>query len=166
MNPEAELSVERRSRLTPKQERFAVSVAIEGLTQSDAYRKHYGTKTKRPQSVWDGAYKVASHPEVVKRIKELRAQEVAALAVTGDWAIRRLYELALSAESESVRYQATCKLGEIVDAARFVPTSKSAHVNVDVDLAQLVAGLPKPGAPLARAEPELIEGEKLEESKG
>ena len=60
--------------LTDQQENFARAIALEGMNQSDAYRACYNTETERQATVWDAASKLANHPEVSKRISELRGE--------------------------------------------------------------------------------------------
>ena len=60
--------------LTDQQENFARAIALDGMNQSDAYRACYNTETERQETVWDSASKLASHPEVSQRIKELRGE--------------------------------------------------------------------------------------------
>ena len=60
--------------LTDQQENFARAIALDGMNQSDAYRATYNTETDRQETVWDAASKLANHPEVAQRIKELRGE--------------------------------------------------------------------------------------------
>ena len=62
------------AKLTPKQERVAQLVALEGLDQSEAYRQVYdvGPDTE-PATVWSEASRLVADPKVSARIAELRA---------------------------------------------------------------------------------------------
>ena len=62
-----------KDRLTAKQEGFAQKVA-KGAVLSDAYRECYSADTMKDSTVWTEACKLAQHPKVSKRIKELQAQ--------------------------------------------------------------------------------------------
>jgi hypothetical protein len=68
--------------LTSKQERFAQLVALEGLSQSEAYRQAYDVSPdSAPTTIWDEASTIARNPLVAPRIAELKASLQAA-AVT------------------------------------------------------------------------------------
>lgn len=87
------------AKLTEKQEKFAQAVGIEGLSQSDAYRRCYAIDRMSEKSVHVEASKLANSPKVAERIKELagqRAREVVG-AVTFD--VRKLFETYLEIAS-------------------------------------------------------------------
>ena len=58
--------------LTPKQEKFAQNIALEGMTQSDAYRSAYDAKKMADKTINEKASLLASKDNVRARIKELR----------------------------------------------------------------------------------------------
>lgn len=80
------------AKLTEKQEKFAQAVGIEGLSQSDAYRRCYAIDRMSEKVVHTEAYKLANRPHVAMRIKELaeKRRDAAAGAVTFD--VRKLFE--------------------------------------------------------------------------
>ena len=59
--------------LTDKQENFARAVALEGMTQADAYRSAYNTENMSDAVIYNEASALASHHEVSVRINELRS---------------------------------------------------------------------------------------------
>ena len=67
-------------KLTAKQERFCELVALEGMTQADAYREAYSTKSMKDKQVWEEASKLAAAPKVAQRIESLKS-EIQAKAV-------------------------------------------------------------------------------------
>lgn len=67
-----------KTRLTPKEERFAQLVA-RGNTIPDAYREAYKTNVRTAKFT---AYRVARRPHVVKRIKELQTPDEKRLFLT------------------------------------------------------------------------------------
>lgn len=67
--------------LTAKQEKFARLIALDGLSQSDAYRQAYnvGLDTS-PATIYDNAHTLAhEHTKIVPRIAALRADTEAKL---------------------------------------------------------------------------------------
>jgi hypothetical protein len=62
--------------LTPKQELFAQSIALEDMNKSDAYRSAYDTKKMSDKTINEKASLLASQDKVRARIKELREQVV------------------------------------------------------------------------------------------
>lgn len=62
------------SKLTAKQEAFALAVAIENMSYSEAYRKHYSARGKSEKTVWVNASKLAKSTKVSLRIHELKKQ--------------------------------------------------------------------------------------------
>ncbi len=58
-------------KLTPKQKKFAENVAIKKMTQSDAYRDAYDTKTTREETIHTNASIVMSDTKVSQRVRIL-----------------------------------------------------------------------------------------------
>ena len=69
-----------KPKLTAKQERFCELVALEGMTQADAYRQAYDCSKWTDKSVWEKASSLASDVKVKTRIESLKA-EIAAKTV-------------------------------------------------------------------------------------
>lgn len=69
-----------KPKLTAKQERFCELVALEGMTQADAYRQAYDCSKWTDKSVWEKASSLASDVKVKSRIEALKA-EIAAKTV-------------------------------------------------------------------------------------
>lgn len=60
--------------LTPKQEKFAKNIALEGMNYSDAYRNSYSCKRMAETTINNEAWKLMQNQEITTRIKELAAQ--------------------------------------------------------------------------------------------
>lgn len=60
--------------LTAKQDKFAHSVALEGMTLSDAYRAAYDTSKMTDKTVNEKASVLAAQDKISARITELREQ--------------------------------------------------------------------------------------------
>ena len=60
--------------LTPKQEKFAKNIALEGMNYSDAYRNSYSCKRMGEATINNEAWKLMQNHEITTRIKELAAE--------------------------------------------------------------------------------------------
>ena len=67
--------------LTPKQEKFAQSVAS-GMTQADAYRAAYSTAKSKPESIQRNAHALMQDIKVSSRVDELRKPIVEKAQIT------------------------------------------------------------------------------------
>lgn len=83
-------------KLTPKQENFAQSVALEDMNQADAYRSAYSTKRMTDKQIWEEASKLANTPKVAQRIDELRQQAMTPKVMSAQKRREKLTELAES----------------------------------------------------------------------
>lgn len=61
-------------KLTPKQESFAKSIALEGMSYVDAYRNSYSVKSMSDDAIYVEASNLANNPKISLRIKELAAE--------------------------------------------------------------------------------------------
>ena len=59
--------------LTAKQAEAARFYALEGCTQSEAYRRAYNVRRAKPETVWNEASKLFRNPQVATRVRELLA---------------------------------------------------------------------------------------------
>lgn len=76
--------------LTAKQEAFAQAVAS-GKNYSEAYRRHYNVSPDTlPSSVWDTAWKTATHPEVSQRIEALRLASQERFVEQQAWTLQKI----------------------------------------------------------------------------
>lgn len=80
------------AKLTEKQEKFAQAVGIEGLSQSDAYRRAYGAENWTEQALHVQAYRTSKIPHVADRIAKLKADRAATAAGTVTFDVRKLFE--------------------------------------------------------------------------
>ena len=69
-----------KPKLTAKQERFCELVALEGMTQADAYRKAYDASRMTDKQIWEKSSELAANGKVSERIESLKA-EIAAKTV-------------------------------------------------------------------------------------
>jgi len=83
-------------KLTEKQEKFAQAVGIEGVSQSEAYRRVYSAEKMQEKAVWIEACRVAKVPSVAARIAELKAQRVDTLSTGMQFDVKKLLETYLA----------------------------------------------------------------------
>lgn len=69
-----------KPKLTAKQERFCELVALEGMTQADAYREAYDCAKMKPETIWARASELMADSKVSGRVESLKA-EIAAKTV-------------------------------------------------------------------------------------
>ena len=69
-----------KPKLTAKQERFCELVALEGMTQANAYRGAYDAKGMTDKQIWEKSSELAANGKVSERIESLKA-EIAAKTV-------------------------------------------------------------------------------------
>lgn len=85
--------------LTKKQEAFAQKV-VEIGNASEAYRQIYSTDTKRAQTVWTDACELAKHPNVSRRIEELKKLQSKNFVITKEYIARQYDELGHKCKEE------------------------------------------------------------------
>lgn len=72
--PKAKDTAKDGSKLTAKQEAFAVALS-EGMTNSEAYRHAYGAENMKPATIHTEACKQAQHPKIARRVTELMTEK-------------------------------------------------------------------------------------------
>lgn len=80
------------AKLTEKQEKFAQANGLEGLSQSDAYRRAYTVDKMTERALHTEAFRVANLPHVAQRIAEYKAQRAAAAGAAITFDVRKLFE--------------------------------------------------------------------------
>lgn len=91
--------------LTPKQEKFAQFIAIEGMSQYDAYKTAYNPESASRKTIDNKAYEMAKKPEIRARIEELRGRSADKMA-------EKIAEKSIRTKEESLR-----RLMDIADGA-------------------------------------------------
>lgn len=61
-------------KLTAKQERFCELVALEGMTQADAYRQAYDCSKMKQETIWVRASELMADSKVSGRVESLKAE--------------------------------------------------------------------------------------------
>lgn len=83
-------------KLTEKQEKFAQAVGIEGVSQSEAYRRVYSAEKMDEKTLWNRAHELARHGGVAARVAELKAQRVNAVVDNTAFDVKKLLETYLA----------------------------------------------------------------------
>lgn len=91
-------------RLTAKQEHFSRLIALEGVNQSEAYRRSYEAGNMKPETIWQRAYELANKGDVAARVTELREPLEAKAAVDANEILEELKTVALSDLSDLVSW--------------------------------------------------------------
>ena len=103
--------------LTGKQEAFAKLVAS-GSMLSDAYRECYAADSMKDSTVWSEACRLAQHPKVSARIKDIQADMEADRRTIErrreEWVLKRLSEEADQADNASSRIRALELVGKTI----------------------------------------------------
>ena len=101
--------------LTRKQEIFACAIA-DGADQAAAYRASYEAARMSAPAVWTEASQLVRHPEVARRIGELKAEaeQVRQTMLVGreEAILAQLEKEALTAKTDSARIRAIELLGK------------------------------------------------------
>ena len=96
--------------LTPKQEKFARLIALEGLNQSDAYRQSYNAGNMLRTTVNRKAHDLANNGKVTARVLELREPLDAQAVVNTDETLTILKGIAENGRRDSDRVAACVKI--------------------------------------------------------
>ena len=122
--------------LTPKQEKFAQSVALENMNYSDAYRSAYNTDKMSDKTVNEKASLLKNEDKIKARIKELREAATTPKVITAQKRKEWLTEVVNDPKVDiRVRLQASDQLnrmeGEYVQKVEAEVTNA---VNINIEL--------------------------------
>jgi phage terminase small subunit len=122
--------------LTPKQEKFAQSIALENMNYSDAYRSAYNTERMTDKTVNEKASLLKDDDKIKARIKELREAATTPKVMTAQRRKEWLTEVVNDPKIDiRVRLQASDQLnrmeGEYVQKVEAEVTNA---VNINIEL--------------------------------
>lgn len=122
--------------LTPKQEKFAQSIALENMNYSDAYRSAYNTDRMTDKTVNEKASLLKDEVKIKARIKELREAATTPKVMTAQRRKEWLTEVVNDPKIDiRVRLQASDQLnrmeGEYVQKVEAEVTNA---VNINIEL--------------------------------
>lgn len=93
--------------LTPQQEAFAQAY-IELDNASAAYRRVYANKDTKRETIWSNASREIAHPDIARRIRELRDAAAAGTVLRVVDLIRDWYDIATADPNEIVTARTRC----------------------------------------------------------
>ena len=128
--------------LTKKQQRFAEGIALEGLTQSDAYRRAYNTKGL-PATVNPHASRLANSDKIKATIDALtlanQAMEYADAESIRKLVIQSLIQTVIDPEVKPATKVAAAKvLGSVTEVAAFTDRKEITHVRDSSDIREQI----------------------------
>lgn len=101
--------------LTAKEYQF-IRLVFRGESQSDAYRAVYDCSGMADAQIWQRAHEVFHRPKVQGKLRALRVESdretVLAPSLTTDFVLQGIRNLAINADSDSVRLAAFVHLGK------------------------------------------------------
>lgn len=83
-------------KLSPKQENFAKSIALDGMNYADAYRANYSAKNMSDDAIYVEASRLANNPQISLRVKELANEAASPKVMNAKKRREKLTELAES----------------------------------------------------------------------
>ena len=121
--------------LTSKQEKFAQSIALDGMNKSDAYRSAYDTSKMTDKTVNEKASLLASQDKVKTRILELQRETVTPKVMSAQKRREKLTDIAESAEDPNVAMKAIDLLNKMTgEYVQKVETEFKNAVNISIEL--------------------------------
>lgn len=147
--------------LTAMQYRFVINL-FTGMTQADAYRATFDCSAMTNIQIGQAASVLTKMPAITAKLRALRqqtdAQITLAPALTADFVIKGITNLAMNATKENVQLQAFVHLGKVAGIDLFRETSRVEHVqrtpeDVDRELRAKLADLAQTIEGTARAAP-------------
>ena len=121
--------------LTPKQEKFAQSIALEEMNQSDAYRSAYSCKKMSDKTIWENASRLMADSKVTARIAELRQETITPKVMSAQKRREKLTDIAENAEDPNVAMKAIDLLNKMTgEYVQKVEAAVTNAVNINIEL--------------------------------
>ena len=122
------------AKLTPKQEAFARAVALDDMTQADAYRSVYNADNVPDDQIYVRASEVANNSKVSVRIAELRKECITPKVMNAQKRREKLTELA-NDEDPNVAMKAIDLLNKMDgEYVQKVEAAVANAVNISIEL--------------------------------
>ena len=121
--------------LTPKQEKFAQSIALEEMNQSDAYRSAYSCAKMSDKTVWENASRLMADSKVTARIAELRQETITPKVMSAQKRREKLTNIAENSEDPNVAMKAIDLLNKMTgEYVQKVEAAVTNAVNINIGL--------------------------------
>lgn len=121
--------------LTPKQEKFAQSIALEEMNQSDAYRSAYSCAKMSDKTIWENASRLMADSKVIARIAELRQEAITPKVMSAQKRREKLTDIAENSEDPNVAMKAIDLLNKMTgEYVQKVEAAVTNAVNINIEL--------------------------------
>lgn len=121
--------------LTPKQEKFAQSIALEEMNQSDAYRSAYSCTKMSDKTIWENASRLMADSKVAARIAELRQETITPKVMSAQKRREKLTDIAENAEDPNIAMKAIDLLNKMTgEYVQKVEAAVTNAVNINIEL--------------------------------
>lgn len=121
--------------LTPKQEKFAQCIALEEMSQSDAYRTAYSCAKMSDKTIWENASRLMADSKVTARIAELRQETITPKVMSAQKRREKLTDIAENSEDPNVAMKAIDLLNKMTgEYVQKVETEFKNAVNISIEL--------------------------------
>lgn len=121
--------------LTPKQEKFAQCIALEEMSQSDAYRTAYSCAKMSDKTIWENASRLMADSKVTARITELRQETITPKVMSAQKRREKLTDIAENSEDPNVAMKAIDLLNKMTgEYVQKVETEFKNAVNISIEL--------------------------------
>lgn len=121
--------------LTPKQEKFAQSIALEEMNQSDAYRSAYSCAKMSDKTIWENASRLMADSKVTARIAELRQEAITPKVMSAQKRREKLTDIAENSEDPNVAMKAIDLLNKMTgEYVQKVEAAVTNAVNINIEL--------------------------------
>ena len=121
--------------LTPKHEKFAQCIALEEMSQSDAYRTAYSCAKMSDKTIWENASRLMADSKVTARITELRQETITPKVMSAQKRREKLTDIAENSEDPNVAMKAIDLLNKMTgEYVQKVETEFKNAVNISIEL--------------------------------
>lgn len=121
--------------LTPKQEKFAKNIALEGMNYSDAYRNAYNCKKMTDKTINDTASKLKDNPDIAQRIAELKREIDSPQIMSAIKRAEKVSKLAEDTEDPNIMLKAIDLLNKMSgEYVQKVQAEVSTELNINIEL--------------------------------
>lgn len=121
--------------LTKGQESFARYI-VEGLNQTEAYRSAYPKNRSSDKTIWERASRLASDPQVMARIKELRDNLAKSTIMTAQERLEWLTSIIKSdEETTSDKLRASDQMNKMQgEYVQKIEAEVNTDININIEL--------------------------------
>ncbi len=124
-----------KNNLTPKQEKFAKCVVLDGMNYSDAYRNSYDTSRMTDKTVNERASRLKDEVKIRARIKELCAEIDSPKIMSRTKRAEKLTVLIETTEDANVMMKAIDLLNKMTgEYVQKIEADVNSEININIEL--------------------------------